>query len=71
MKWVLLAVILWFYIVMKLLLNMSNFVYHVGSNVEIDCHIVHEKIVGKEIQIGHCSTEVQLSDFLTKAITEK
>lgn len=41
------------------------------KNIEIDCHIVHEKIVGKEIQIEHCSTEVQLSDFVTKAITEK
>lgn len=41
------------------------------KHIKVDCHIVHEKIVGKEIQIEHCSTEDQLSDFLTKAITEK
>jgi hypothetical protein len=48
----------------------SNHVFHARTkHVEVDHHFIREKVVNKDIQLHHISTDDQLADILTKALS--
>ena len=55
----------------------SQSALHIGSNpvfhertkhIEIDCHIVRDKVLARVIKLNHVRTHCQLADLLTKAL---
>ena len=51
---------------------------HIGSNpifhertkhIEIDCHVVRDKVLAKVIKLDYVRTHCQLADMLTKALS--
>ena len=58
----------------------SQSALHIGSNpvfhertkhIEIDCHIVRDKVLARVIKLNHVRTHCQLADLLTKALGYK
>ena len=47
----------------------SNLVFHERTkHIEIDCHVVRDKVLEKVIKLNHVRTNCQLVDMLTKAL---
>ncbi len=47
----------------------NNPVYHVRTkHIEVHCHFIREKILAKEIDLIHVSTENKVADIFTKAL---
>ena len=47
----------------------SNPVFHERTkNIEIDCHVVRDKVLEKVIKLNHVRSNCQLADLLTKAL---
>ncbi len=52
------------------ILLVNNLVYHVRTNhIEVHYHFIREKILTKEIDFIHVSTEDQVVDIFTKALS--
>ncbi len=47
----------------------NNLVYHARLKyIEVHCHFIREKVLAKEIDLIHVSTEDQVADIFTKAL---
>jgi len=47
----------------------NNLVYHVRTkHIEVHYHFIREKVLAKEIDFIHVSTEDQIADIFTKAL---
>ncbi len=48
----------------------NNLVYHVGTkHIEVHYHFIRKKVLTKEIDLIHVSTENQVADIFTKALS--
>jgi len=51
------------------ILLVNNLVYHVRTKlIEVHYHFIREKVLAKEIELIHVSTEDQVADIFTKAL---
>ncbi len=51
------------------ILLVNNLVYHVRTkHIEVHYHFIREKVLAKEIELIHVSTEDQVADIFTKAL---
>ncbi len=51
------------------ILLVNNLVYHVRTkHIEVHYHFIREKVLAKEIDLIHVSTENQVADMFTKAL---
>jgi hypothetical protein len=47
----------------------NNLVYHARTkHIEVNYHFIREKVLAKEIDLIHVSTEYQIADIFTKAL---
>ncbi len=47
----------------------NNLVYHARTkHIEVNYHFIKEKVLAKEIDLIHVSTEYQIADIFTKAL---
>jgi len=51
------------------ILLVNNLVYHARTkHIEVHYHFIKEKVIAKEIDFIHVSTENQVADIFTKAL---